>query len=220
LSRSATATREQDDLRERRCIVTGEVLQDAKLIRFVVGPEGDVVPDIAAQLPGRGMWVSADRNALERAISRNLFAKAAKAAVRASQDLVQRTERLIAQRMTADLGLARRSGALVVGFDNVARALERPTPPSVLVEAHDGAPDGRRKLLALARARNLAIEIIDCLDSKEISLALGRENVIHAALKSGRLSERLVIDAGRLNGFRAAAKNSAGSNPARHERDE
>jgi len=220
LSRSAIATRELDDLRERRCIVTGEVLPDAKLIRLVVGREGDLVPDIAVRLPGRGSWISAERNALERAISRNLFAKAAQGPVRATQDLVERTERLIAQRMTADLGLARRSGALVFGFDNVARALEGPTPPSVLVEARDGSPDGRRKLLALARARNSAIEIVDCLDSKEISLALGRENVIHAALKSGRLSERLVMDAGRLNGFRAAAKNSAGSNPARHERDE
>ena len=220
MSRSAAATSEPDVMRERRCIATGEILPETRLVRFVVGPEGNVVPDIAARLPGRGMWVSADRGALQRAVERNLFKKAAQESATAARDLVERTERLLVERMTADLGLARRAGALVFGFDNVARALEAAMPPSVLVEARDGAPDGRRKLLALARSRNVAVDVVDCLDSGEISLALGRENVIHAALKSGRLSERLVVDAGRLKGFRATGENSAASNPARHERDE
>jgi hypothetical protein len=124
--------------------------------------------------------------------------------------------------MAGDLGLARRSGQLVVGFDNVARALAGRRPPTVLVEASDAAVDGRRKLLALAKSASPAI--IDCLTAGELSLALGRENVIHAALKSGRLSDRLTADAGRLTGFRLApgrtmalADAAAGQGPAGHK---
>ena len=211
---------EPENVRERRCIVTGDVLSERDLVRFVVGPDNKVIPDIAASLPGRGHWVRADRAVLEKAVARNVFAKSAKASVDAPPDLCARTERLLVERMMADLGLARRAGQLVFGFDNVARALQSRSPPVVLVEASDGAADGKRKLAALAQAKNLAIEIVDCLDSREISLALGRENVIHAALKSGRLSERLVMDAGRLKGFRATGENSAGPNPARNESNE
>jgi hypothetical protein len=217
---SLAAARREEALRERRCIVTGEVLSEAALVRFCADPDGNIVPDVAATLPGRGLWVSAQRALLDKAVEKKLFAKAAKAQVRAGSDLADRTEQQIVRRMLSDLGLARRSGALVLGFDNVLRAFDTNPPPSLLVEASDGAADGKRKLSGAARARELEIATIDCLSSEELALALGRENVIHAALKSGRLSERLVMDAGRLNGFRAAAKNSAGSNPARHERDE
>ena len=208
-----------DTVRERRCIVTGEVLSESALIRFVIAPDNVVVPDIAASLPGRGHWVQADRAILEDAVARNFFARSAKTSVNVPHDLCVRTERVLVERMMADLGLARRAGQLVFGFDNVARALQSRTPPAVLVEASDGAADGRRKLIALAQAKNLRVETMDGLDSGEISLALGRENVIHAALKSGRLSERLVMDAGRLKGLRATRKNSAGPNPARNESD-
>src|SRR5262249_16994558 len=111
-------------MRERRCIVTGDVLSEAELIRFVVAPDNTVVPDIAASLPGRGHWMRADRAVLERAVARNSFAKSAKASVEVSADLCARTERCLAKRMMADLGLARRAGQLVFGFDNVARALQ------------------------------------------------------------------------------------------------
>jgi predicted RNA-binding protein YlxR (DUF448 family) len=196
--------------RERRCIVTGEVLPEIKLVRFVADPDGNIVPDIAASLPGRGIWVSAERASVTQAAAKNLFAKAAKAQVAATPDLAERVERLLVVRMQADLGLARRSGALVLGFDNVLRALGEKTPPALLVEASDGAADGRRKLQGSAYARGLKIETIECLTAEELSLALGRENVIHAALKPGRLAERLIFDAARLLGFRAA--------PPRNER--
>jgi uncharacterized protein len=201
--------------RERRCIVTGEVREEAQLIRFVVSPDGEIVPDIAAKLPGRGIWVSADRASLERAISKNLFAKAAKANVKASAGLPDLVERQIVQRMLGDLGMARRSGALVAGFDNVMRALESNAPPMLLVEASDGAADGRRKLLGSARARDANPVVLESLASAELGLALGRENVIHAALKAGTLAERLIFEAGRLSGFRPG-KTDAGSTPA-HE---
>src|SRR3954463_1806443 len=98
--------------RERRCIVTREVLPDSQLVRFVVGPENEIVPDLAAKLPGRGIWVSANRDALARALKKNLFSKAAKPSVRAPADLPERVEALLAARMQEHLGLARRSGAL------------------------------------------------------------------------------------------------------------
>jgi hypothetical protein len=107
----------------------------------------------------------------------------------------------------------------MLGFDNVMRELDARTPPAVLVEASDGALDGRRKLTGSIRARDLKVHIIEVLTSAELSLALGRENVIHAALKPGRLAERLTFDAGRLSGFRQAlASGSAGSTPAPNER--
>jgi hypothetical protein len=189
--------------RERRCIVTGDVLPDATLIRFAVGPDNVVVPDVAAKLPGRGMWVSARRDILEQAISRGHFSRAAKAQVFAPEVLPLRVEALLVARMGGDLGMARRSGGLVLGFEAIAEALRSARRPAVLVEASDGAEDGKRKLRALAKPA--ALRVIDCLTSAELSLALGRVNVVHAALKSGQLSERLLVDAGRLRGFRPAS---------------
>lgn len=189
-------------MRERRCIVTAEVLPETHLIRFVADPDGNVVPDISAKLPGRGIWVSANRGALEKAVAKNLFSRAAKKPLKADAGLPGRVEKLLVARMSGDLGLARRSGALVMGFDQVSAALAGKNPPHLLVEASDGSGDGRRKLMAVARAQGLDPKIIGGLDSQELGLALGRENVVHAALKSGQLAERLEMNAGRLAGFR------------------
>jgi len=190
--------------RERRCVVRGEVLSEDRLIRFAVSPDGEVVPDIAAVLPGRGIWVSADAKSVDTAVKKNLFAKSVKAPARAAPDLASRVEALLVARMQADLGLARRSGQILLGFDTVLRALQSEAPPALIVEASDGAADGKRKLFAAAHARGLKIETMEWLSAAELGLALGRENVIHAALKSGRLQERLSFDAGRLQGFRVA----------------
>lgn len=208
--------------RERRCIATGEVLPEEKLVRFVADPDGNVVPDVAARLPGRGMWVRADRASVEKAVAKNHFSKASKESLAAAADLADRVEQQLVARMKGDLGLARKSGVLVLGFDNVARALDSARPPSVLVAASDGAADGRRKLANAARARGLDATIIDCLDCHELSLALGRENVIHAALLPGGLAERLVTDASRLGCFRHGRNEpeKAGVIPAVHERHE
>jgi len=212
---AAIENHEDDDLRERRCIVTGEVLPEARLIRFVSDPDGNIVPDIDAKLPGRGLWVSAERASLEKAIAKNLFSRAAKKPVKADAGLPARVEKLLVRRMADDLGLARRIGALILGFDQVERALSAKNPPHLLVEASDGAADGRRKLIAVAWAQGLKPTVIDCLDSGELGLALGRENVVHAALKSGQLAERLERNAGRLAGFRAGRTiDAAGPNPA------
>jgi predicted RNA-binding protein YlxR (DUF448 family) len=209
-----------DEGRERRCIATGELRPVETLVRFVVGPEGDIVPDIEAKLPGRGLWVTADGAILARAIAKNDFAKAAKTSVKVAPDLSVRVEKRLVGRMQSDLGLARRAGQLVLGFDNVLRRLNDKVPPRLLVEARDGAPDGRKKLAGSAAARGLRVETIDWLTRAELSLALGRENVIHAAVNPGPLAERLICDSARLKGFRVRpADETAGSSPARNERD-
>lgn len=190
---------------ERRCIVTGQVLPKDRLIRFVAGPDGVVVPDLAAVLPGRGLWLLADRTSVEKAVLKGHFAKAARAQVKAPPDLAARVEALLVRRMMADLGLARRSGVLVLGSDQVLRALAGKFPPAALIDASDGAADGKRKIRALARGRGWQPVLIEALSSSELSLALGRENVIHASLKPGRLAERLICDAARLGGFRPQA---------------
>ena len=216
-----TARAAKEGERERRCITTGEVRPVENLVRFVVGPEGNIVPDIEAKLPGRGLWVTADGAILARAVAKNDFPKAAKAPVKVALDLVARVEKRLVGRMLSDLGLARRAGQLVLGFDNVTRALDTKPPPRVLVEASEGAADGRKKLAGSAAARCLRVETIDCLTRAELSLALGRENVIHAAVKPGPLAERLILDSVRLRGFRVrpAADETAGSSPARNGRD-
>jgi len=216
-----TARAAKEGERERRCITTGEVRSVENLVRFVVGPEGNIVPDIEAKLPGRGLWVTADGAILARAVAKNDFPKAAKAPVKVALDLVARVEKRLVGRMLSDLGLARRAGQLVLGFDNVTRALDTKPPPRVLVEASEGAADGRKKLAGSAAARGLRVETIDCLTRAELSLALGRENVIHAAVKPGPLAERLILDSVRLRGFRVrpAADETAGSSPARNGRD-
>ena len=193
-----------DDMgRERRDIVSGEVLPENRIIRFAFAPDGSVVPDVAARLPGRGAWVAASRAAIATAVEKKLFARAAKANVSADSDLPTRTEAALVARMIGDIGLARRSGALVLGFDNVLRQLEGPKPPKVLIEAMDGSKDGKRKLYASAHRLELECAVIETLTSAELGLALGRENVIHAAVQPGGLADRLTFDAERLSGFRA-----------------
>jgi hypothetical protein len=205
--------------RERRCIVTGEVREEAQLVRFVVSPEGQVTPDVAAKLPGRGIWVSADRAILERAIAKNHFSKAAKTNVKADPGLPDLVEKQIVARMMGDLGMGRRAGAIVTGFDSVMRALEGHAKPALLIEARDGATDGRRKLFNFARAQGVQLAVLDCLTNDELSLALGLGNVIHAALKPGPLAQKLIFEAGRLSGLRHS-KADAGqgeTSPPAHE---
>jgi predicted RNA-binding protein YlxR (DUF448 family) len=193
----------ENDMRERRDIVTGETMPESRLLRFAVAPDGTVVPDVAAKLPGRGLWVEARRAAIMMAVEKKLFSRAAKENVIAAADLAERAEKALVARMQGDLGLARRSGALTMGFDNVLRALEGLRPPRLLIEAFDGSADGKRKLFAASHRLGLDCAVVETLTSAELGLALGRENVIHAAVQPGGLEQRLAFDAERLSGFRA-----------------
>jgi predicted RNA-binding protein YlxR (DUF448 family) len=198
---SAGATR-MTGARERRCIVTGEILPEARLLRFVLSPDGEIVPDVEAKLPGRGIWVGAGRAAIADAIAKRLFAKAAKAQVRIGPGLAERAEARLVERMLAHLGLARRAGELLLGFDQIETALRGENPPPLIIEATEAAADGRRKLQAAATVGGTVPFVIGALTNAELSLALGRANVVHAALKPGRIAERLIFEAMRLNGFR------------------
>jgi hypothetical protein len=184
--------------RERRDIVSGEVMDEAKLIRFVVGPGDVVVPDLARKLPGRGLWVAADRASIETAQKKNLFARAAKAKVAAPGDLAAQVEILIRKRLLAGLGLARKAGEITSGFEKVAAALPK---TAWLIEASDGAADGRRKLWAQARKQSRPPGLIGAFSSSELGLALGAENVIHTAFLAGRAADRWAQDVHRLAGF-------------------
>ncbi len=187
--------------RERRDIVTGQVMDEARLIRFVEGPDGAVVPDLGRKLPGRGVWVAADRASVETAARKGLFSKAARKRLQAPADLAASVEALLAARLLASLGLARKAGLLVMGFEKVREALAG-GQAVCLIEARDGAEDGRRKLLGLMRALPRPPRLLGLFDGLELSLALGAENVIHSALLAGRGADRWTRDVERLAGFR------------------
>jgi predicted RNA-binding protein YlxR (DUF448 family)/ribosomal protein L30E len=187
--------------RERRDLVTGEVMDEARLIRFVAGPDGVVTPDIGRRLPGRGLWVAADRASIDAAAKKNLFARAAKARLVAPADLADQVEALLLRRLLAALGLARKAGDLVIGFEKTLAQI-RAGKAAVLIEAADGAADGRGKLLALASHISPPPLLIGLFTGLELDLALGGENVIHTAFLAGRGADRWTFDARRLSGFR------------------
>jgi len=189
-------------LRSRRCIASGEILPEGRLLRFVADPESHIVVDVEAKLPGRGLWVRSEREFVARAVAKRLFARAARTLVQADESLPGQSEARLASHMLAVLGLARRSGGLLLGFDSVEKALRGLKPPAVIVEASDGAPDGGRKLQGAALKGGIVPFVVGCFSSAELSLALGRANVVHAALKSGRMAERIIFNAGRIAGFR------------------
>lgn len=190
---------------ERRCIVTGEVGPRERLIRFVVGPDGAVVPDLGEKLPGRGLWVSARRETVEMAIRKGLFSRAARAKVEARETLADEVERLLARRAAEALGLARKAGALILGFEKVSAAIAK-GEAAALIEARDGAEDGGRKLAGAVKARSAGgetapVPILRPLWAAEMGLALGRANVVHAALTRGGMKEKALGDLARLESY-------------------
>ena len=176
-------------------------MDEAKLIRFVAGPEGKVVPDLARKLPGRGLWVAASREAVETAARKGLFARAAKAKLAAPADLADQVAALLHSRLLAALGLARKAGDLTFGFEKVVAVVGQ-GKAAWLIEASDGAEDGRRKVLAAARKAPSQPRLLVAFSSSELSLALGAPNVIHTAFLAGRGAERWTLDVERLAGFR------------------
>lgn len=189
------------DPRERKDIVSGEVLPESRLIRFVAGPDGSVVPDLARKLPGRGIWVAAERGAVETAARKGLFSRAAKARLSAPEDLPDLVERLLHRRCLEQLGLARREGVLISGFEKCLAALKGGRA-AWLIEASDSAPDGRNKLLAAARRQPQPPQVCAAFSGEDLSLALGLENAIHLVLLAGRRAERWTDEVRRLAGFR------------------
>ncbi len=206
--------------RERRDLASGQVMDESRLIRFVAGPDGQVVPDLGRKLPGRGLWVEATRAAVDLAVKKNGFTRAAKTRLAAPADLSDTVERLLARRCLEQLGLARREGVLISGFEKSAAAI-RSGRAAWLVEASDGSADGRGKLLALAAHQTT--RICGAFGADDLSLALGLENAIHAVLLAGGRADRWTLEVERLAGFRplrpphwdssGGAGGSAGARP-------
>ena len=190
-----------DKTRERRDIVSGEVMPEERLIRFAAAPDGSVAPDLARKLPGRGMWVEATRDAIATAVKKNAFARSAKAPLKPSSELPDLVERLLARRCLEQLGLARREGVLISGFEKTLATLQA-GKAAWLVEASNGAADGRRKLLSAAARSSSPPSVCGAFSAEELGLALGLENVIHLALLAGRRSERWTEEVRKLAGFR------------------
>ena len=204
---------------ERRCIVTRDTGPKAGLIRFVAAPDGEIVPDLAGRLPGRGIWVSADRKVLAQAVAKGHFARAAKRQVRVPPDLVDRVEQLLAARVVELLSLARKAGQAVTGFEKVKGSLVS-GEARLLLQAADGSVRERSRL----RAPEGESRLVSCLFGHELGLAFARDRVIHAAVLAGGLGDRVRDEAQRLSGIRdveqpaspdAAAFGTGGGRPPR-----
>jgi predicted RNA-binding protein YlxR (DUF448 family) len=191
----------------RSCIVTRTAAPPDEMLRFVVGPDGSIVPDVAARLPGRGMWIGCRRTLVEEARRRKLFAKVARRAVTVADDLADAVERLLRERVVSALSMANKAGLVVAGFVKVEKALSS-EPIAVLLHAREGADDGVEKLERRARATSAdsgeQICIVRVLESDEMSLAIGRENVIHVAARTGGASRALSKAASRLEHYRSS----------------
>jgi predicted RNA-binding protein YlxR (DUF448 family) len=188
--------KDRTDGPERKCIATGEVRPASGLIRFVVGPEGQIAPDIAGKLPGRGIWVSADPAALGKAAKKGLFARAARQAVNVPEDLPALVERQLAERVVNLISLARKGGHAVSGYEKVKDCLAK-DEAEILIQASDGSERGKSKL-----STPYGGSFIGWLTAEELGRAFGRQTAVHAALHAGGLAQRVVEEAARLKGLR------------------
>lgn len=189
------AKRDHDDP-ERKCIATGETGPKEGLIRFVVGPDSQIVPDLAGKLPGRGLYVTSNRSALDTAVSKSLFSRAARQPVTMPDGLTDLVESLVTRRVVDLISLARKSGGAVSGYEKVKDWLLK-EEARVLIQAEDGSARGKSKL-----STPYGGSYIGWLTADELGMAFGRQTVIHAALGAGGLTQRVVEEAQRLKGLR------------------
>ena len=182
------------ELAERMCIVSREVMDEAALIRFVRGPSGEAVPDLARKLPGRGVWVALSRARVAEAARKNLFSKGFSADTRAAVDLPETIGQLLRKAALAYLSLAKKAGEAVAGFGKVEEVLAKGRA-RVLVHAAEATADGCRKLDRMAAPE---VEKIGLFHVDELDLAFGRANVIHAAVAKGGLAEKLLAAVRRI----------------------
>ena len=195
----------------RRCIVTRSELPPDDLIRFVADPSGLIVPDIARKLPGRGVWVTGQRSALEAAIKAGAFAKSLKRQVKVSPDLPEVIDALFVKRLLNAVSLANKAGLVHTGAEKVEKLLDGGRAVALL-HGSDGTAEGRRKLdrkfTAIQRDKGQSTPIVDWLTIEELSLAMGRSNVVHAGLIQGGATKRLLSEAGRLRRYRSGLSAS------------
>jgi predicted RNA-binding protein YlxR (DUF448 family) len=196
---------------ERLCAATRAVKPVDELIRFVIGPDG-VVPDLKRKLPGRGLWVTAERATLKEAVSRNVFARGFKRDVRVAPELVDQTERLLARSALDALAIAGKSGLVAAGFAKAEAAITRDNIVGLL-HATDGGADGVAKLAGALRRRDDAgaATVIKAFTTAQLDLALGRSNVVHAALLAGPANDTFLARFARLQRFRTGGTGQSGA---------
>lgn len=209
----------------RMCAVTRVVRPIDELIRFVVAPQGEVIPDLKRKLPGRGLWVSASRQAVAEAVRRNQFSKGFKREVRAAATLAADTEALLVRSVSEALAMAAKAGQVVSGFSKVEGALkpgQAQNSVSVLIHASDGAADGSRKLDAIVRQNagigdeSPELPVVTALTSEQLDLALGRSNVIHAAVLAGPASKTFLSRSQLLVRYRMADDDKTAGDAAKN----
>src|SRR5258708_462541 len=191
--------------RERLCIATHQVRPVEELMRFVIGPDGAVVPDLKRRLPGRGVWITARRHLVEEAVRRRMFGRSFKADVTVSAELADELDRLLERSALNALSIAHKAGLVILGFAKVETAVAK-APLVALIRARDaGEESGRRLAAALRRRADHGAEgkIVQAFPSAQLDLALGRLNVVHAALLAGRASESFLARWRFLEYFRA-----------------
>lgn len=183
----------------RECALLRQPRPVADLIRFVAGPDGTLVPDIDARAPGRGVWISATTGDVNEAVRKKVFARSLKHKVNVPDDLAYQTRSRLEQRLTGALGLARKAGQFLTGATRVRSAIGNGTAKA-LFTATDAADDGRRKMLQARRAAGLegTMPHFEVLTAAQLGLALGLENVIHAALTEGAAAKSALARAQRL----------------------
>lgn len=204
-----------DEGGKRLCAATREALDPGELIRFVADPTGAIVPDLARRLPGRGVWVKAEKAVLAKAVRANVFAKSLKRQVKADADLPDRLEALLEKRALEALALANKAGLVTTGFQQVDELIGSGSAVA-LVQGADAAEGGReklaRKFAAVQRAKNRdETLVVTTLSTEQLSLAMGRSNVVHAALIQGGTAERFLQEAERLSRYRSGSAVSIGA---------
>lgn len=182
----------------RRCIVTRETLPMESMIRFCVAPDGTLTPDLAHKLPGRGIWVKADRSVVAQACEKNLFAKPARRKVKYPENTDGLITTLFVKRLQSLLGVAKKAGLVVAGFEKVAESL-RKGQVFCLIEATDAAQDGLEKLCRLCAEKN--VPVVRILAADQAAEALGAELCVHTALKSGGVSDLFLAEARRFTAY-------------------
>jgi uncharacterized protein len=205
-----TPDEEEQGGSQRTCIATREVRSPDEMLRFVRGPDGAVVPDLRRRLPGRGVWVTASADAVALAVKRKAFGRSLRAEVRVDQALPALVDRLLAEAALQSLAMANKAGRVVCGFSKVEAAL-RGREMAALIHASDAAEDGKRKLAPRRSdaGRPDAAPIIELFNSEQLSLALGRPHVIHAALLSGPVSAAFLDRSGALARYRGPSRAPA-----------
>jgi uncharacterized protein len=210
----------------RMCAVSREVKPVEELIRFVISPAGEVVADVKRKLPGRGLWISASRRVVAEAVRRHHFARGFKRDVRVAPTLASDTEMLLARSAIEALSIAAKAGQVISGFAKLEAALQgrqRRSRIAALIHASDGAEDGIRKLDAAARqnpgihGESTEFPTLTVLTSAELDLALGRSNVIHAALLAGPASKTFLSRSHFLVRYRSAEDDKTAGTAAREQ---